>query len=64
MLKLLAKVETKCEGVRIVEARYLVLNKEVVRKVLTEVELKVLNVFVEKVRKYEGYKSYTVIEVK
>lgn len=45
-------------------AEYLVLERENIKKVLTEEELHILDILVTKVGKYEGYREYEVHEEK
>lgn len=42
------------------DAKFLVLDKEVVQKVLTQEENMILQSFVEKIREFEGYRVYEV----
>lgn len=46
------------------QAKYLVLDKETVRVVLTKAEYDILNTLVTKINKWEGLKKYTVEEIK
>ena len=45
-------------------AKYLVLNKEFLRQVLTKSEFDVLQIIVNKVNRLEGRKLYNVEEIK
>ncbi|MCM3413546.1 hypothetical protein [Metabacillus litoralis] len=45
-------------------AKYLVLDKETVKKVLSAEEVHILDMLIDKIRNYEGYKKYEVHEYK
>lgn len=63
IITIIERKEKACFTEKIaIESRFLVLDKEVIRQVSTPEESKTLELLVEKIRMYEGDKTYRVNE--